>query len=225
MRNFVPHVKAKSVNVKGLDPESDDIKKVLLNRRVVGVELWHVLSKGKRIVSAVSCVASMLNRPLVYHVPVGVFRFLSLFLDVQPHGVICACVVENRIQHHSYSGCMCLVYQGPKVLVGAKVRIHLPVISGVVFVVTVGLKYGIEINAGNAKFLKIRDLISYSPYISAVVVMESNLSCLPSHHAFRIYAVIPVAESLGKDLIPHRIIYPGRGSADVRRVHPGHYKI
>ena len=143
MRNLIAHVEAQPVYVESLDPEPDDVQKIILNSRVVGIEFGHVLCEGKRIIPSVPCIPALLQRPFVDHVPVGIFRCPTLLHNVLPHGMVNSGMVEHRIQHDSDAHGVSFIHQRAKVIVGTKLRIHLFIIPGVVLVITASLKYRI----------------------------------------------------------------------------------
>ena len=115
--------------------------------------------------------------------------------------------------------------QGCKILVGAQQRIHLPVVGGVVPVIFVGFKDGVQIQAGDAQLLEIGELpadalqiaaeIVVVPYMTVLVrlVAGGAAPVLPEHPVLRdvFMGHAAFAEPVREDLVHDAALEPAGG--------------
>ena len=142
-------------------------------------------------------------------------------------------MAEHAIQNNADAVFFGFCTQGGKILVGAQQWIGFQVVGRIVAVVGVGLKNGVQVNAGNAQLFQVRQLLLDARKIAAVIVHVQVAIALLIGPKIRLAGFIRTVNAVRKgqrlvgyalikavreDLVHRTVFDPVRG-LEVRLVH------
>ena len=140
MGNFICHIKAKSINIIFLHPFFADIYDIFANFRIIRIQLWHSICKGKRIELSLTCIAFcvphgwLFKIKVIDHEPGSIFAFLPVFPDILPKFISPSTMIENAIQNNADSSFMSFLNKFLHSFAVAKGSVYHFVISCIIFV-------------------------------------------------------------------------------------------
>ena len=106
----------------------------------VRVQLWHLVRKGKRIVTSVPGTCLLIHLlPVIHHKPARIRGLFPVFLYVQPWREILSTMVEHGVHHHPDSVFMRLFDKMSHHLGIPKLRIDSCIILRIILMVRICL--------------------------------------------------------------------------------------
>ena len=134
--NFICHIQTDSIDSVIFHPVGTNIYKIFAYFRIVCIDLWHGIKKGKCIILFLLCrLPVFIKRPFIDHKPVIIFRLRSLCKHILPRCEIISGMIEHTVKHYADAPLMRFLHKVFKGFLIAKTRINLRIIRGIIFVI------------------------------------------------------------------------------------------
>ena len=122
-------IQAPSIDIKFFDPVTSNFQEIVLNIRILCIQLRHMRGKCKHIIRDIISIFKIfaffiIDREFIDMEPIGKGRICTILNDIEPLVGSISYVIENCVKHDLDSSFMTFLHQPFKGLVIPKCRIN-----------------------------------------------------------------------------------------------------